>query len=71
MIAEILIKIDSCKTYEQVQNYREWLDKVEISEDEKRDAIGAIKLKLKQLADTGWAKITNENRFPADDEQRD
>ena len=71
MISKILKIIDSCKTAEQIGTCSDWLDIVKLSHDDKLTAIVAMKLKLKQLADTGWAKITNENRFPADDEQRD
>ena len=71
MIQKILKIIDSCKTYEQVGTCSDWLNIVELSYDDRMTAIGAMQLKLKQLADIGWSKITNENRFPADDEQRD
>ena len=71
MIQKILKIIDSCKTYEQVGTCSDWLNIVDISTDDRMTAIGAMQLKLKQLADIGWSKITNENRFPADDEQRD
>ena len=71
MITKILKIIDSCKTAEQIGTCSDWLDIVELSHDDKLTAIGAMKLKLKQLSDFGWGKITNENRFPADDEQRD
>lgn len=71
MIQKILKIIDSCKTAEQIGTCSDWLDIVELSHNDKLTAIGAMKLKLNQLADYGWSKITNENRFPADDEQRD
>lgn len=71
MITKILAIIDSCKTAEQIGTCSAWLDIIEISHDDKLTAIGSMQLKLKQLADYGWSKITNENRFPADDEHRD
>jgi hypothetical protein len=71
MVSKILSIIDSCKTAEQIQTCNAWLQIIEISHDDKLACLGSMQLKLKQLADTGWAKITNENRFPADDEQRD
>jgi len=71
MIQKILKIIDSCKTAEQIGTCSDWLDIVELSHNDKLTAIGAMKLKLNQVADYGWSKITNENRFPADDEQRD
>jgi len=71
MIQKILKIIDSCKTAEQIGTCSDWLNIVELSYDDRMSAIGAMHLKLNQLADYGWSKITNENRFPADDEHRD
>lgn len=70
MIQKIISIIDSCKTSEQLTTCRRWLILVSefITTTDIDSALGAIKLKEKQLSDNGWTKITGENRFPVDDE---
>lgn len=69
MINKILSIIDSCKTYEQVDICRRWLEIVELDNSDRLACLGAMQLKVQQLIQTGLLKYTGENRFPADDEQ--
>ena len=69
MVSRILSIIDSCKTAYQIDTCSQWLDIIALTPDDRLTCIGAMQLKIKQLQDIGWAKITGENGFPATDEQ--
>ena len=69
MVTKIISIIDSCKTYEQVETCRRWLEIVELENSDRLACIGAMQLKVQQLINNGMLKYTGQNRFPADDEQ--
>jgi len=69
MVTKIISIIDSCKTYEQVETCRRWLEIVELENSDRLACIGAMQLKVQQLINNGMLKYTGINRFPADDEQ--
>lgn len=71
MVNKILSIIDSCKRAEQIDTCSQWLELTNLSPDDKLTCIGAMQLKLKQMQKEGWAKITGDNRFPADDEHKE
>lgn len=70
MVSKILSIIDSCKTAYQIDTCSQWLDIIALTPDDRLTCIGAMQLKIKQLQDIGWSKITGPNRFPCDDEQK-
>jgi hypothetical protein len=71
MVQKIISIIDSCKTYEQVETCRKWLEIVEINDTDRLACYGAIQLKVQQLQNIRFAKITGDNRFPVDDEHQE
>ena len=71
MVSKILSIIDSCKRAEQIETCMKWIDIIALTPEERLTCIGAMQLKIKQLQNAGWSKITGENRFPCDDEHRE
>ena len=71
MVQKIISIIDSCKTYEQVETCRKWLEIVEINDTDRLACYGAIQLKVQQLINNGMLKYTGINRFPVDDEHQE
>ena len=69
MLDFLLTQVDSCRTMEHLELVADMSKRDGITPDVRLMILGAIRLKMKQMSDIGWAKISGPNRFPCDDEQ--